>query len=626
MKNLKLLLLAINAANIHAAVEYPRYIYRVGYQEAIIQSYDANDEPLADSEGNLIKQDFIFDEANLFGANSCIRVFEGANSICLVEVPQELQNFPRDQTYGWIVYQGSNNCNAGKAEDDPTKQPEIAISLDQGQWHWRQEPNGFPYPISFRLFINPEIFNPTGKGAGTSLPFSDVGLNKNLASGPSQEILDFEFLRPNYGSIPADHPVAREYGPRGMRIYQPDGVIDQSIAPKKRPRPGPGVTQQDIANFRPYPEQYYDIYDARPPTEVFRPIIVLNRLAADISTGTITNDELDPALLSAFLEAFVGAPISTQEPLRYNWPDRSLVNYLQKLPSFQVPTDPQTGNIGYLSQNGHTFEELMNIAPAFEEPMNEWLAAQDEDPMETWGNETPEQIAAERWLYRLEGSWHTAGTDSSLGNFDGAQIGGSGDPVDVREAAFLEEEIPDEFIFDENAQGVAEDGGQGNILGQSLEEDLGLVQASNDQNSDNGERIIDTDNRQDFQAESQIGGDGSQLLDQLQADLTFQGEDQGTQSLDNPDISNDFGQARDQSFQSMISGAPNDFVANPFGADQNYDPAVFSPYTFNRLNRLRKKFGGGQVQGQGQGTGQLSRQSSMSSIGGVKQGRDIGPQ
>ncbi|KAK6533667.1 hypothetical protein TWF694_002600 [Orbilia ellipsospora] len=605
MRNLTLLGLSLATVYVRAAVDYPHYLYRIGYQDPIIEAYDENDDLLLDENGVPVKQDYLIDEANLFGSNTCVRVFEGANSISIWEVPKELQNFPRDQTYGWIMYPDSNNCNAGKDENDPTRQ-KAYISLEQGIYGWRQSTGfysgGFPYPVSFRLWINPEIFNPSGIMAGTYPPFSSFGANKNIPSGP--EVMDYDFARGEASDIDPNDPIAREYDSRNMRIYQPDDVVDNIIAPLTRLRRGPGVTAETLTNFRTYPKQYYNVYDPRPPAEVFRPIIVLNRLATDLTTGAIRNADIDPVQLGAFFEAFIGPPISHEHPLTYDWPNAQLRTYLRNLPGFSTPVDPDTGAIGYISPNGHTAQEVLNIAQVFGYLVNEWIDQQPDDVMADWGYETDAQANAEKWLYSMEENAVNLGIQAHQ------------QPVSLQDEAFEQQEEvadlipPPDFVYGENGDDEIIEGAQDGFDENSLEAEIaplaelsGLVREGQElvHNGDVSQQDISRHILMDDL--SHVGV--SQLLDQSGEEAQ---ENTGSQVIDRPSTGNILNQPSDNdvSFQSAAE--------NPFF--QTVDPRLWSTMTLNRLNKLRQKYPINRG---------LSRQSSISSIGGMKTGRDPGP-
>ncbi|KAF3910874.1 hypothetical protein ABW20_dc0106813 [Dactylellina cionopaga] len=435
MKSFNFLLWSVTAAFIQVEVQYPEFIYRVGYKEPIIEQYDENDQLVVDQNENPVKQDFIYDRANLFQAGSCIRVLSGADSIQISELPAEFRNFPPDQTYGWVMYPYSNSCNAEKLEGDTTKQ-EIALSLAQGRWGYRQNTGvysqGFPYPVSFRLFINPEIINQPGQNYGISLPFTDVGANVQIPSrAPRLVPDDLEFARPATEWSQQTERILNRYRPFNMQIYQPnDEPINRMLPPMRRLDLGPDATQEELDNFQPYPKQYYPVFDGRPPAEVLRPIEMLNRLRDDVANEIIVESELDPVEVSAFLNAFIGPPLPGVIPPRYNWPGQLLIDYLNKLEGFQVPVDTDTGTQGFISPDGHTVLDIFNIASYFKAPMEAWLQLQDDFVMRDWGTETEAQAGAEQWLYNLEeGSWYSAesGHSAEGGEDNGNDHGGNDD-------------------------------------------------------------------------------------------------------------------------------------------------------------------------------------------------------
>ncbi|KAF3902702.1 hypothetical protein AA313_de0201348 [Arthrobotrys entomopaga] len=622
MKNLTLLGLSLATGYVRAAVDYPHYLYRIGYQDAIIDAYDENDDLLLDEKGLPLKQNYLIDEANLFGSNTCVRVFEGANSISLWELPKELKNFPKEQTYGWIMYPGSNNCNAGKEENDPTRKEEY-LSLEQGIFGWRRTTGlysgGFPYPVSFRLWINPEIFNPSGVMAGTYPAFSLFGADKDIPSAP--EVMNLDFARAEATEIDPNDPIAREYGARNMRIYQPEGVVDNIIAPLTRPRRGPGVTAETLANFRHYPKESYDIYDPRPPMEVFRPIYMLNRLSTDVAAGVITNANLDQVQLDAFFQAFLGPPIPGNQPVVYDWPNAQLRTYMLNLPGFETPIDPDTGEVAYVSPNGHTAEEALDIARIFEDPVNIWLASQDLYNDNDWGTETSAQVSAERWLYSVEED-AAANTERQVNQ----------EPVSLQdEEAFGQEggttdiQPPPEFIYEEDVdQEIIEEGGQGEFEANGLEgkfpalstlsglvkEGHNLAQGGEVNPLDVSRQILVDELEEvedDLRALSHVGV--SQFLDQSGEEGQENAE---SQVVESPATGNILNQAseNDVSFQSAVE--------TPL--IKEIDPLIWTPMTWTRFNKLRQKYPVTK--------GTLSRQSSISSIGpgGVKTSRDPGPE
>ncbi|KAF3193318.1 hypothetical protein TWF225_010080 [Orbilia oligospora] len=447
MKSLIPLFFAFTATYVQALTNYPEFQYRVGYIEPTIEQYNATDDTLmVDDEGNPVLADFEFQYANLYGGHSCISVFPGANSLSLIDIPLQLERLigpdrkvGMDRLFGWVMYPGSNACNLDLKEEDRGKAERVLLSLDQAKYGYaqinedqedfREFPlvpgrNGYDQPPSFRLFVNPELFNPgPGVESFIDLPFSSVGKNaaipkerfkSNRADWSDVKIGDDDGLNPN-------NRVVRQYAPFGFAVTQPREEIDRIIAPKRRIRPGNPGYSNDINDYRPYPD-LYPMPDNRTPMEVFRPIIMLARLGDDLDSGRVTMEELEliEPEVDAFAEAFMGLPFSTDPdtehliPARYDWPPLSTLSYLSETPGLIVP-DLIPNLLNFYSENGHTLSEAIKIAQTLNANIGSWLEGQPANVLGDWGVESSPQLKAEKWLYDLEeGTWEDTGSMNTI--------------------------------------------------------------------------------------------------------------------------------------------------------------------------------------------------------------------
>ncbi|KAK6336159.1 hypothetical protein TWF696_001724 [Orbilia brochopaga] len=562
MKNFRVFLFALAVARVYGQpLTFPNFLYRINYNEPIIQAYDDNGDPLIDFEGNPVFQDFLIGEAKLYGGGSCISPEPGANAIQIYQLPEGVI-FPVE-TYGWLMYPGSAACNADKGPEDPKQ--ELALSLNQARYGWRQTyGQAFPWPVSFRLFQE-ELTRLGGPGSGTTLDFSAVGSNLNIPSQPPElEIDDLSFAQPQF-EIDPDSDIAREYARRDWRIYIPEGRIDRLVPPLRGDE-----------NPRPYPNLYYPVYTpdtVKPPaSQLFRSFNVINRLAEDLVTGEIELSALNPVDLANFAGAFMGPPITSTQPRRYNWPDEALIAQLGRLEGFQVPVDnsnPQNPVVGYYSPNGHTLEEALAIAPVFVEAIRAWLETQDYSVMTNLGIETPAQRAAERWLYQQEDLWRSpVESVSDLDKLDVAReidredIGdlAAADVEAIQQQGRVQEALINAESFEEEVQplsqlGVSVGGGQGQLerdQNQLLDLSQEVERPATDQvTTDQVTERIDM-----LQSQQQPGtGLDNTAIEQL-----------NVQSMQDPDLSRDLGQPTNLLYQSYN---PNAGMGMNFGFNQN---------------------------------------------------------
>ncbi|KAJ6257514.1 hypothetical protein Dda_7299 [Drechslerella dactyloides] len=571
MKNLRSFLLALAVARAHAQpLTFPNYLYRLNYNEPIIQMYDEEGDPTLDGDGNPMFQDFLIAEAKLYGGGSCIAPEPGANAIQIQQLPPGV--IFAAETYGWLMYPGSSACNAEKGPE--AEKQEIAISLNQGKYGWRQSVyDAFPWPVSFRLFQE-ELINLGPPGSGTSLPFSAVGADTSIASRPRPTVIeDFSFALPQW-EIDPNSDIAREYARRDWRLYVPEGRIDRLQTPAR----GGG---QDSRAYR---DLYYPVYTPdtvnAPPAQLFRPINVISRFADDLRLGELDLETLDPQDVDNFAGAFMGPPITNTAPLRYNWPDQDLITGLSRLSGFEVPadnTDPQNPSVGYYSPQGHTLAEALAIAPILQEAVSIWLETQDYSVMTDLGVETPAQKAAERWLYQQEDIWKSPAESAE----DQLNVATEINEADLNQLDFQElpirRERPQEALinaesFEAEGQPLSELGisqtrpqlnadqplsqagvSVGGVQGQLEGEQAGFIEDINNDLDRPATEITEQVNLVQSQALPGTGLDNT-VIEQL-----------NVQSMADPELSRDLGQPANPMFQSAN---PNAGVGTNLGLDR----------------------------------------------------------
>ncbi|KAK6504376.1 hypothetical protein TWF506_002577 [Arthrobotrys conoides] len=445
MKSLLPFCVIFIAANVQALTQYPQYQYRVGYKDPIIEQYDATgDTVLVDDRGIPVLADFEFQYANLFGGFSCISVFPGANSLSLVDIPAELDALvgeDRDvglrRLFGWVMYPGSSACGQDLSEEDELERGgKIVLSLEQAKYGYTQtDPesgySGFPefvlengrvLPPSFRLFVNPEKFDPGVKSL-IDLPFASVGLNSDVPREHITTVLPDDYwsdLRGDCGLDP-NNRIVRQCAPFGGGVIAPEGVIDNIVPPKRRIRPGNPGYSSDINDYKPYPG-LYPFPDYRKPMEVFRPINMLARLKDDLDSGLVTVQELEQREpeLDAFAEAFMGLPFSTDPnveylvPTRYDWPPLSTLSYINQTLGLTGPEVTQE-LLSLYAEEGHTLSQAIEIAQTLNVKIEKWLEGQPADILGDWGAESVPLLKAEQWLYDLEeGTWEDTGSVNTI--------------------------------------------------------------------------------------------------------------------------------------------------------------------------------------------------------------------
>ncbi|KAK6335841.1 hypothetical protein TWF730_003216 [Orbilia blumenaviensis] len=466
-KSLLLTVTAVTTACVHAATVYPEYRCRIGYQAETLEQYDPKTGALlVDSDGNPVLTDYELLDVRLFGGASCVSAYPGANSLRLIDFPQELHDLigpdrevGLNNLFGWVMYPGSNACNLDLAPDDPNRQ-QVVLSLDQARYGYTQTENieefsGFPETVSFRLFVNPALFSPEGVESFIDLPFSAVGKNSAI---PRQHInsgeMDWSVIGGGKGELDPNNPVVRQYAPFGLQVIQPEGVTDRIAAPARRIRPGNPGHSENVNDYRPYPD-LYSFTDPRKPMEVFRSITMLARLGDDLDSGKISMSELEAQEeeVDAFAEAFMGLPLPPADPeaeylvpTRYDWPPLSLLSYLNNLEGFVMPAPAMS----FYSRDGRTFSEAIGVAQTLNAAVEQWLEDQGPDVIGDWGVESSPQLRAEEWLYYVEdGVWEDTGSMQTIPDDNqpaaSTRGGGGGKPglteADQQRASIVHESV-----------------------------------------------------------------------------------------------------------------------------------------------------------------------------------------
>ncbi|KAF3917039.1 hypothetical protein ABW21_db0207040 [Orbilia brochopaga] len=541
----------------------------------------------------------------MFGGGSCIAPEPEADGIEIEQLPPEVI-FPQS-TYGWLMYPGSGACNNDKAQDDASRQ-ELALSLDQGKYGWRQDyGQTFPYPVSFRLFQQ-ELTPASDPLSRNTVSFSDVGKNRNIASAPP--VLDYEFARPQFENDP-NSDIAREYARRDWRIYYPDAVIDRLQRPSR--------------GNNPYPQPYYPVFTPEelanpPPAQLFRPINVLARLADDLATGELEQAALDPVELANFAGAFMGPPIS-ENPVRYNWPDQLLIAQLRRLQGFVVPVDSSNaesaGTRNYYSANGHTLEEALAIAQVYAGAVNSWLETQDYSVMANLGLETPAQREAERWLYRQEDLW--VSPEETIDALDRLDVARELNQEDVGDLANIEVEAIQRSRQQEaliNADSFEAEGQPLSQLGVSVGGNQGQLAADQNQFTS---QILDEIERPatEMTQSQQVQMTESQQQPGVVVDTTVE-QRLNAQSMQDPELSNDLGQATNPLYQSLNPNAGG-LMGYGMNFGQNLVPGLNQPITELPSNQILNNYWAlrrGRGAGDQSFASQLSRQNSRSPVPG----------
>ncbi|KAK6532738.1 hypothetical protein TWF281_006914 [Arthrobotrys megalospora] len=488
MKCLAPFFLALVAVGVHAETEWPKYKYRVGYEQEIIPQYypETDDDPVIDGLGRHVKLNFDIQQANLFKGGSCISVFPGANSISLVDIPQNLTDIVGGEenwstAFGWVMFPRSGACNIDRAEDDPDRE-RILLSLDQARLGYTQsadmeEFNGFPQPVSFRLYINPALYTlPEGVEPPTDLPFASVGKNTAVPREYifPDTVIDWSKILPGYSELDKSDSVNRQYAPFGGRIIVSErGESNMAEMERRIPRGRRGYNP-DRRQYKPYPG-LYSFQDDRRPAEVFKPINVLARLGEDMEKKIITVDLLANVEneLDEFAEALMGLPLNPPKPngpltpTRYDWPPLSTLSYIrdlylpEKMPegvTALVSILPTEKALSFYSRDGHTLSEAIDIARHLNLVVEDWMSLQPMGIRKDQGEVPPAQLWAEEWLGRLEEEakrniqdQEEAAEQDSTGERIAEEPNNEGELFESVMIRPPQESLPEGFVLDEAA-------------------------------------------------------------------------------------------------------------------------------------------------------------------------------